>query len=414
MSTLWKSRYAQRTLGIKSSAIRELLKVTQRPEVISFGGGLPAPDVFPVQRFEEACRKVLAEHGAMALQYGTTEGYQPLREMIARNLARYGIIATADNVLITSGSQQALDLIGKLLINRGDRILVEAPTYLGALQAFGVYGAQYVPVPVDDDGLQTEQLDPSLRAGPKFMYVLPNFQNPSGVTLSEGRRHQLILLADKYGIPIVEDDPYGQLRYEGEHIAPLVVLDRENVRRDNGFTLGNVIYLSTFSKTLAPGIRLAWMVAPEDVIAKLVQLKQAADLHTSTFNQYVAYEVARDGFLDQHVKLIRQVYRERRDAMLKALDDYFPHDVTWTRPKGGLFLWVTMPHGTDSQALFRAALAQDVAIVTGDCFYANNDQEGGRHMRLNFSHSQPEQIREGIRRLSVAVKMQVRSNQVIH
>lgn len=414
MSTLWKSRYAQRTLGIKSSAIRELLKVTQRPEVISFGGGLPAPDVFPVQRFEEACRKVLAEHGAMALQYGTTEGYQPLREMIARNLARYGIIATADNVLITSGSQQALDLIGKLLINRGDRILVEAPTYLGALQAFGVYGAQYVPVPVDDDGLETEQLDPSLRAGPKFMYVLPNFQNPSGVTLSEGRRHQLILLADKYGIPIVEDDPYGQLRYEGEHIAPLVVLDRENVRRDNGFTLGNVIYLSTFSKTLAPGIRLAWMVAPEDVIAKLVQLKQAADLHTSTFNQYVAYEVARDGFLDQHVKLIRQVYRERRDAMLKALDDYFPHDVTWTRPKGGLFLWVTMPHGTDSQALFRAALAQDVAIVTGDCFYANNDQEGGRHMRLNFSHSQPEQIREGIRRLSVAVKMQVRSNQVIH
>ena len=414
MSTLWKSRYAQRTLGIKSSAIRELLKVTQRPKVISFGGGLPAPDVFPVQRFEEACRKVLAEHGAMALQYGTTEGYQPLREMIARNLARYGIIATADNVLITSGSQQALDLIGKLLINRGDRILVEAPTYLGALQAFGVYGAQYVPVPVDDDGLETEQLDPSLRAGPKFMYVLPNFQNPSGVTLSEGRRHQLIVLADKYGIPIVEDDPYGQLRYEGEHIAPLVVLDRENVRRDNGFTLGNVIYLSTFSKTLAPGIRLAWMVAPEDVIAKLVQLKQAADLHTSTFNQYVAYEVARDGFLDQHVKLIRQVYRERRDAMLKALDDYFPHEVTWTRPKGGLFLWVTMPHGTDSQSLFRAALAQDVAFVTGDCFYANNDQEGGRHMRLNFSHSQPEQIREGIRRLSVAVKMQVRSNQVIH
>jgi 2-aminoadipate transaminase len=405
MSTLWKSRYAQRTLGIKSSAIRELLKVTQRPEVISFAGGLPAPDVFPVKRFEEACHKVLAEHGAMALQYGTTEGYQPLREMIARNIARYGIIATADNVLITSGSQQALDLIGKLLINRGDRILLEAPTYLGA---------QYVPVPVDDDGLQTEQLDRSLRTGPKFMYVLPNFQNPSGVTLSEGRRHQLILLADKYGIPIVEDDPYGQLRYEGEHIPPLVVLDRENVRRDNGFTLGNVIYLSTFSKTLAPGIRLAWIVAPEDVISMLVRLKQAADLHTSTFNQYVAYEVARDGFLDQHVKLIRQVYRERRDAMLQALQEYFPHEVTWTRPKGGLFLWVNMPEGIDSQALFRAALAENVAFVTGDCFYPNNDPEGGRHMRLNFSHSQPEQIHEGIRRLSVAVKMQLRTNHVIH
>jgi 2-aminoadipate transaminase len=412
MSTLWKARYAQRTLGVKSSAIRELLKVTQKPEIISFGGGLPAPDVFPVERFAEACRKVLAEHGAQALQYSATEGYQPLREMIARNIARYGIHAKAENVLITSGSQQALDLIGKLLINRGDRIVVEAPTYLGALQAFNVYGAQYVPVPVDEDGLITDQLDASLRTGPKFMYVLPNFQNPAGVTLSEGRRHQLILLADKYGIPIIEDDPYGQLRYEGDHIAPLVVLDRENLRRDNGFTLGNVIYLSTFSKTLAPGLRLAWIVAPEDVISKLVMQKQAADLHTSTFNQYVAYEVARDGFLDQHVKLIRQVYRERRDAMLQGLHDYFPHEVTWTHPKGGLFLWVTMPAGTDSDALFRAALAEDVAFVPGDSFYANNGHEGSRHMRLNFSFSQPEQIREGIRRLSVAVKMQLRSNHV--
>lgn len=413
MSTLWKSRYANRTLGIKSSAIRELLKVTQKPEIISFGGGLPAPDVFPVQRFEEACRKVLSERGSQALQYGTTEGYQPLRDMIAHNMSRYGIVASADNVLITSGSQQALDLIGKLLINRGDRILVEAPTYLGALQAFNVYGAQYVSVPVDDDGLITEHLDASLRTGPKFMYVLPNFQNPAGVTLSEGRRHQLILLADKYGIPIIEDDPYGQLRYEGDHIAPLVVLDRENLRRDNGFTLGNVIYLSTFSKTLAPGIRLAWIVAPEDVIVKLVQLKQAADLHTSTFNQYVAYEVAKDGFLDQHVKLIRQVYRERRDAMLQALHEYFPHEVTWTHPKGGLFLWVTMPQGTDSNVLFQAALAEEVAFVPGDAFYApNGHNEGGRHMRLNFSHSQPEQIREGIRRLSVAVKMQLRSPHV--
>jgi 2-aminoadipate transaminase len=407
MSTLWKSRYAQRTLGVKSSAIRELLKVTQRPEIISFGGGLPAPDVFPVERFEQACHKVLADHGAMALQYGTTEGYQPLREMIAENMARYGIIASADNVLITSGSQQALDLIGKLLINRGDRILVEAPTYLGALQAFNVYGAQYVSVPVDNDGLITDRVDESLRSGPKFMYVLPNFQNPAGVTLSEGRRHQLILLADKYGIPIVEDDPYGQLRYEGEHIAPLVVLDRENLQRDNGFTLGNVIYLSTFSKTLAPGIRLAWMVAPEDVIAKLVQLKQAADLHTSTFNQYVAYEVARDGFLDQHVRLIRRVYRERRDAMLEALKNFFPEEVTWTHPQGGLFLWVTMPEGTDSESLFHSALAENVAFVAGDCFYANNGHEGSRHMRLNFSHSRPELIREGIRRLSLAVKRQI-------
>lgn len=412
MSTLWKSRYAQRTLGIKSSAIRELLKITQKPEIISFGGGLPAPDVFPVERFEEACHKVLSEHGAMALQYSTTEGYQPLREMIAQNLTRYGIFAKADNVLITAGSQQALDLIGKLLINRGDRILLEAPTYLGALQAFNVYGAQYVPVPVDDDGMITDQVDISLRTGPKFMYILPNFQNPAGVTLSEGRRHQLILLADKYGIPIIEDDPYGQLRYEGEHLPPLVALDRQNLRRDNGFTLGNVIYLSTFSKTLAPGIRLAWIVAPEDVIVKLVQLKQATDLHTSTFNQYVAYEVARDGFLDEHVKLIRKVYRERRDAMLQALQEYFPPEVTWTHPKGGLFLWVTMPEGTDSDALLRSALTENVAFVAGDSFYANNGHEGSRHMRLNFSHSRPERIREGIRRLSIAVKTQLSTNHV--
>src|SRR6201998_3839866 len=324
MSTLWKSRYAQRTLGVKSSAIRELLKVTQNPKIISFGGALPAPDVFPVKRFEEACHKVLSEQGSEALQYGMTEGYQPLREMIARNIARYGIVASSENVLITSGSQQALDLIGKMLINRGDRVLVEAPTYLGALQAFNVYGAEYVSVPVDDDGLRTDLVENPLRSGPKFMYVLPNFQNPAGTTLSEGRRHELVLLADKYGIPIVEDDPYGQLRYEGEHLSPLVVLDRENLRRDNGYSIGNVIYLSTFSKTLAPGLRLGWIVAPAEVISKLVQLKQGADLHTSTFTQFVAFEVARDGFIDRHVRLIRQVYRERRDVMLQALKEFFP------------------------------------------------------------------------------------------
>src|SRR3974390_2158003 len=387
MSTICMPRYAPRPAGIKSASIRELLKVTQRPEIISFGGGLPAPDVFPAKRFEEACHKVLTERGAQALQYGATEGYEALREVIARNLARCGSVAKAENVLITSGSQQALDLIGKLLINRGDRVLVEAPTYLGALQAFNVYGAQYVSVPVDEDGLITEQLESCIRSGVKFMYVLPNFQNPGGTTLSEGRRHELVLLAERYGIPIIEDDPYGQLRYEGEHLPSLVVLDRENLRRDNGFTLGNVIYLSTFSKTLAPGIRLAWIVAPEDVISKIVQLKQAADLHTSTFTQHVAYEVARDGFLDSHVKLVRQVYRERRDAMLHALEEYFPREVTWTHPKGGLFLWVTMPEGTDSQALFRAALAEDVAFVPGDSFYAGNGAEGGSHMRRNFSHS---------------------------
>jgi len=407
MSTLWESRYSLRARECKSSTIRELLKISEQPGMISFAGGLPAGEVFPVQRFQEACQKVLATHAGPALQYGATEGYEPLREMIARHMARYAILAKVENVLITSGSQQALDLIGKLLINSGDRVLVEAPTYLGALQAFNGYGAQYLSVPIDDDGLRTELLEPSLRLGPKFMYILRNYDNLAGVTLSQGRRHQLILLADKYGIPIVEDDPYGQLRYEGEHIAPLVVLDRENLRRDNGFSIGNVIYLSTFSKTLAPGLRLGWIVAPPKIISKLVQLKQGADLHTSTFIQCVAFEVARGGFLDQHVKLIRGVYRQRRDVMLQALKEFFPPEVTWTQPQGGLFLWVTLPEGMDSQSLFRSALAENVAFVPGDSFYAGNGPESCRHLRLNFSHPNPEQIREGIRRLSVAVKRQL-------
>ncbi len=412
MPTPWTYRFAQRTKVIKSSVIRELLKLTQRPEVISFAGGLPAPELFPIERFQEACQRVLVEKGACALQYGTTEGYAPLREMIAQNMARYGIVAAADNVLITSGSQQALDLIGKLLINPGDRVLVEAPTYLGALQAFDVYGAEYVSVPIDDDGLQTERLEEALRSGPKFMYILPNFQNPGGVTLSERRRHELVLLAERYGIPIIEDDPYGQLRYEGEHLPPLIVVDRENLRRDGGYRLGNVIYLSTFSKTLAPGLRLGWIVAPPEVIAKLVQLKQGADLHTSTFTQVVAYEVARDGFLDEHVRKIRQVYRERRDAMLAALQEFFPPEVTWTHPAGGLFLWVTLPEDIECKALFADALRQNVAFVPGDSFYAPGD-EGGRHMRLNFSNAPPEQIREGIRRLSIAVRSRMTRPEMI-
>jgi 2-aminoadipate transaminase len=411
MSTAWTSRYAQRTKHVRSSAIRELLKITQNPEIISFAGGLPAPDVFPVERFREACSKVLnvPALARQALQYGATEGYEPLREMIARHTSRYGVKAKPEHVLITVGSQQALDLIGKLLINSGDRVLVEAPTYLGALQAFNVYGAEYISVPSDHDGLRTDQLEESLRLGPKFMYVLPNFQNPGGTTLEEGRRHELVLLAERYGIPIVEDDPYGQLRYEGEHLPPLVVLDRENLRRDSGYSTGNVIYLSTFSKTLSPGLRLGWIVGPPKVIAKLVQLKQGADLHTSMFGQMIAYEVARDGFLDEHIKVIRRVYGERRDVMLQALQEFSPPEVTWTKPLGGLFLWVTLPAGMDCHRLFETALKENVAFVPGDSFYAGNgcSAEGVRHLRLNFSNAKPEQIREGIRRLSIAIKNQL-------
>jgi 2-aminoadipate transaminase len=406
MTTPWVHRYAQRTHHLTSSAIRELLKLTQRPEVISFGGGLPAPELFPIEQIQQACQRVLAEKGVTALQYGMTEGYLPLREMIARHVVRYGLQATADNVLITGGSQQALDLIAKLLINPGDRVLVEAPTYLGALQAFNVFGAEYVSVPADAHGLRTDQLEDALRSGPKFMYILPNFQNPGGFTLALDRRKELVRLADKYGVPIVEDDPYGQLRYEGEHLPPLFVLDRatRGIRTDNGFSLGNVIYLSTFSKTLTPGLRLGWIIAPKEVIAKLVQLKQGADLHTSTFTQLVAYETARGGFLDLHIKGLRDAYRRRRDVMLDALAAHFPETVNWTRPEGGLFVWMRLPPGMSSQALLEAALERQVAFVPGDSFFAPDVPHAMalRYLRLNFSCMSPERIGAGIERLAEA------------
>ncbi len=401
MQTPWDHRFAQRTQRMGSSAIRELLKLTEQPDIISFGGGMPAPDVFPIEEFSQACERVLRENGASALQYGATEGFTPLRDMIVRHSARYGIEVERDNVLITSGSQQALDLLGKILINRGDRILVESPTYLGALQAWAGYGAEYVTVPMDQDGMVTDALEDALRSGVKFIYVLPNFQNPTGVTLSVERRLKLIELADRYGVPIVEDDPYGQLRYEGEHLPSVVVLDSQARTNCETVYRGNVIYLSTFSKTLAPGIRLAWVVAPPEVIRKLTQAKQGADLHTSPFNQMVAYEVAKGGFLDQHIKLIRQVYSERRDVMLGAMDRSFPPGVEWTHPQGGLFLWGTLPETLNSADLLKTALEQKVAFVPGAPFYAT----GGGHntMRLNFSHANPEKINEGISRLGKAI-----------
>lgn len=397
MQTPWEHRYAQRTKRMGSSAIRELLKLTQIPGLISFAGGLPAPEVFPVDEFKQACDVVLTEVGSQALQYSTTEGYYSLRELIARHSCRYGIKVDPDNIQITSGSQQALDLLGKLFINTGDRILVEEPTYLGALQAWSAYGPEYVTVPTDEHGMLTGELEAALRNGPKFIYVLPNFQNPTGATLSLERRKQLIELADQYGVPIVEDDPYGQLRYEGEHLPPVVVLDDQYQKNGEANYHGNVIYLSTFSKTLAPGIRLAWIVAPKEVISKIVQGKQGADLHTSTFNQMVAYEVARDGFLDEHVRTIRKVYGERRDVMLKSMEEHFPEGVKWTRPEGGMFLWVTLPEGLDATELFDQAVKLKVAYVPGAPFFANGG--GENTMRLNFSNATPELIQEGIARL---------------
>ncbi|MGV8025049.1 MAG: PLP-dependent aminotransferase family protein [Anaerolineaceae bacterium] len=407
MATFWDSRFAQRTQRMKGSVIRELLKFTEDPEVISFAGGMPAPEAFPIKEFTAACNRVLETQSSQALQYGSTDGYLPLRDMIAKQSKRYGIEVTTENILITSGSQQALDLLGKIFVNPGDHVVVENPTYVGALQALNAYGAEYIPVPTDDEGMVTSELEDSLRSSPKFIYVLPNFQNPTGVTLSFERRLQLIELSEKYGVPIIEDDPYGQLRFEGENLPAIEVLDSQTRAQGTCYS-GNVIYTSTFSKTLSPGIRLAWVIAPPEVIQKLIMAKQGTDLHTATFNQMVAYEVGKDGFINEHVKFIRKIYKERRDVMLDTLEEHMPEGVKWTHPQGGLFLWITLPEFIDSRDLLTEALKFKVAFVPGSSFYP-----GGGHpntMRLNFSYANTDLINEGIGRLSKAVKQFIVKN----
>jgi len=407
MQTSWEYRFANRTNRMASSVIRELLKLTEQPDIISFGGGLPAPEVFPVKQFQAACNYVLEHEASQALQYSSTDGYLPLRKMIAERTARYAVEVSPDNILITSGSQQALDFIGRVFINQGDHIIVESPTYLGALQAWNAYGAQYLCVRSDENGMVTDELERALRIGPKFIYVLPNFQNPTGTTLSLERRKQLVELADRYGVPIVEDDPYGQLRFEGDHLPSLVSLDGE-LRGDDGCYTGNVIYLSTFSKLLAPGIRLAWVIAPEQVIRKLIQAKQAADLNTAAFNQMTAYQVSKDGFLDEHVKHIRSVYHERRDVMLEIMEEMFPSECHWTHPQGGMFLWGILPEYMDAADVLKIAIERKVAFVPGQSFHPDNS--GKNTMRLNFSYSNPETIREGITRLGLLLKELVAKN----
>jgi 2-aminoadipate transaminase len=387
-TTNWDERFAERTQHMASSIIRDLLKLVLQPDIISFAGGMPAAELFMTQEFEEACRHVLTHNGARALQYGTTEGYLPLRQYLAE---KYDALAEPDNVLLINGSQQALDLIGKIFINPGDVILTEEPTYLGAIQSFSAYQARFVTVPLDENGIQTNKLEGVLESHPvKFIYVLPNFHNPAGVTMTLERRHKLVELAAKYGVFIVEDDPYGELRFEGKDIVRLMALHKENV-----------LYVSTFSKTLSPGIRLGWIVAPDKIIAKLAQAKQGSDLHTSTFVQMVANDICQRGILRHHVKTIRKVYGERRDAMLAAMEKHFPPGVTWTHPQGGLFLWVQLPEHVDATEFLNVALQEKVAFVPGRVFYPN---EGGKNtLRLTFATVGPEKIEEGIKRLGQAL-----------
>ena len=386
-TTDWSRVLAARTQNMRSSIIRELLKLTQRPGIISFAGGLPAPELFPVRAFREACEHILTYESERALQYGPTQGYGELLDFLAAKGQKYGVPSLAENILITNGSQQALDLIGRVFIDPGDNILTECPTYLGAIQAWRVYGPRFVTVPLDDDGMRVDLLAETLeKTRVKFIYVLPNFHNPAGTTMPLDRREELVRLAAQHGAFIVEDDPYGELRFEGEDIPPIVSLHKENV-----------IYLSTFSKTLAPGIRLGWISAPSAVIAKLTQAKQGTDLHTSSFIQYIANDICQRGILKAHSRRIRNEYRKRRDVMLAAMERYFPDGVRWTHPQGGLFLWVHLPKEIDVEELFHAAIEERVAFVPGYVFYPNG---GGRDtMRLNFSCMPPADIEEGIKRL---------------
>jgi 2-aminoadipate transaminase len=393
-TTDWDGALAERTNQMRSSVIRELLKFTLQPDVISFAGGLPAPAAFPVRDFQDACNWILEHDAEQVLQYGPTEGLPQLKDYLIETMQKYELPAVRENIIFTNGSQQALDLLGRVFIDKGDKIITGRPTYLGAIQAWNAYEPEYVTVPLDEHGMRMDKLETALEENPgaKFVYVLPNFHNPAGTTLPRDRRLRLVELAAAHGLFIVEDDPYGELRFEGEDITPIFAMHKENT-----------IYLSTFSKTLAPGLRLGWIVAPEKIMIRLIQAKQGADLHTSTLAQYLANDICQRGLLRAHVRKIRKIYRERRDAMLKAMEEHFPAGVTWTRPQGGLFLWVQLPDCLDTQDLLDIAIEEKVAFVPGHAFYPGAG-DGHCCMRLNFSYSPPEVIEEGIKRLGRAIK----------
>ena len=375
-------RFSERAQQLQSSFIREILKITQRPEITSFAGGLPSPATFPVEHMKAAFDKVLTENGKVALQYGPTDGYPLLREWIANSLSTDTCKIAPEQVLMTSGSQQALDLLGKVLIDEGSRVLVETPSYLGALQAFSVYRPEFKSVATDDHGLVPSSIEP-VAEGARMLYALPNFQNPTGRSLSVERRFELVETCARLGIPLIEDDPYGALSYKGEPFPKMLNMNPEGV-----------IYMGSFSKVLTPGIRLGYVVAPLPLVRRLELAKQAADLHTAQLTQMVVYEVIKDGFLDTHIPKIRTLYANQCQVMLDAMAEMFPAGVTWTKPEGGMFIWVTLPKHIDAMKLLDSAIASKVAFVPGSPFYANEPETNT--LRLSFVTVPPERIREGV------------------
>ncbi|MDO9420672.1 MAG: PLP-dependent aminotransferase family protein [Herminiimonas sp.] len=388
-----KWQFAHRAEQLQSSVIREILKITMRPDIISFAGGLPSPETFPVEHMKAAFDTVLSRQGKVALQYGPSDGYAPLREWIADSLSIPGVTITPDQVLMVSGSQQALDLLGKVLIEDNSKVLVETPSYLGALQAFSVYQPKFVSIPTDDFGLLPEEVE-KIADGARLLYALPNFQNPTGRTMSVERRFALVETCARLGLPLIEDDPYGALSYNGEPLPKMLTMNPSGV-----------IYLGSFSKVLTPGIRLGYVVAPVPLVRKLEQAKQAADLHTSQLTQMVVYEAIKDGFLAKHIPSIRTLYANQCKVMLDALTEFFPAGVTWNKPEGGMFIWVTLPEHIDGMQLLEESIAQNVAFVPGAPFYANEPQKNT--LRLSFVTVPPEKIREGVSKLAklIAAKL---------
>lgn len=383
-------------MNLKASEIRELLKLTTMPEIISFAGGLPAPELFPTEDLKKVDEAVLTKEGQAALQYGTTEGYTPLREQIAGRMKKsFMVDCTPENIVITSGSQQGLSLLAQIFLNPGDVVLVESPTYLGAINAFKLCGPEFVEVPTDDKGIIPEELEKILaKYGDRvrMMYVIPEFQNPTGITWPMERRKAFMDIINRYDFPVLEDDPYGELRFDGDKVPSLKSMD----------TKGNIIFLGSFSKILMPGLRIAWMVADPVIIDKVVKLKQAVDLQSSSFGQRQTSFFIDMYDLAAHVAKIKELYKKRRNLMCDSMKEYFPEGITFTYPEGGLFTWVTLPEGMDAKELMPKVLAKNVAYVPGGPFYPHGGN--ANHFRLNYSNMPEERIVEGIKRLAEVLK----------
>jgi len=390
----WSEGYSGRMECVRSSAVRDLFAAASRPDVISFAGGMPAVDRVPTKDVLAAAQEAICQGADTALQYGSSEGHPELRLLVVELMAEMGVRISTDDVILTAGAQQALDLLGKIFIDPGDVIIAEGPTYLGALQAFSAYEPDIRCVSMDDKGMRMDLLEEELeKLGPgkvKFIYSVPTFQNPTGVTMVPERRRRLLQLANEYQVPIIEDDPYSRLRFEGGHLKPLRSLDDD------------VIYVGTFSKIFAPGLRLGWLVAPHPILSKVLLAKQSADLCGSAFAQLIAVEYFRGKRWRKTLRDLTSIYKERRDAMLEALEEHFPPEAQWTHPEGGLFVWVTLPRFVDSKSMLAEALDYGVAFVPGDAFFP--DGRGRNSMRLNFSFPEPDEIREGIRRLAAALE----------